>query len=342
MKQAPGKILVVKLRYIGDVVLSTPVLTRLRENYPKAQISMLVNAGTEGVVEGHPAVDEILVVERRGWMSDWKLWRELRRRRFDLVVDLTDGDRAAILSWLTRAPMRIGFNSENHWRGRLYSRIVRADRHGMHTVMYHLAVTDVLGLSGSPPRPSISVGSDARQHVEQLMASVGVEPGRPLVCLHPGARWWFKAWPPERFAALADRIHAETEAQALFLGGSQDHAAVQQIATAMKTSFRSVAGKTPLRDLAAVLERATLMVTNDNGPMHLAAAVGTPIVGLFGPSDPRVWGPWGEGHRTFYKQLDCRACFHPDCFRGDENCMRLISLEEVWAAVQQELTCVRR
>ena len=105
----------------------------------------------------------------------------------------------------------------------------------------------------------------------------------------------------------------------------------------MKTPFRSLIDKTSLRTLAAVLERAALMVSNDNGPMHMAAALGVPVIGLFGPSDPAVWGPCGDGHRTFYKGLDCRACFHPDCFRGEQNCMRQITLEEVWNAVSQTL-----
>lgn len=105
----------------------------------------------------------------------------------------------------------------------------------------------------------------------------------------------------------------------------------------MKTPFRSLVGRTGLQELGAVLARAALHVGNDNGPMHMAAALRVPVIGLFGPSDPALWGPWGEGHRTFYKGLDCRACFHPDCFRGEQNCMRLITLDEVWEAVRKAL-----
>jgi predicted lipopolysaccharide heptosyltransferase III len=333
----PQSILVIKLRYIGDVVLSTPVLSRLREGFPKARITMLVNAGTEQVVQDHPALDELLVVDRGVTHRQWRLLRGLRRQRFDVVVDLTDGDRSAILAWLSGSPTRVGYNSEHRWRGRLYTHIVKADRFAIHTIQYHLAAAEALGLSGRTPDPHITVARDARHATDSLLQEARIEPDKTFVCLHPGARWWFKAWPAERFAALADRIQTQSGTQALFLGGHRDLPIVQQIAKTMTSPCRSLAGKIGLQELAAVLERATLMITNDNGPMHIAAAVGTRVVGLFGPSDPAIWGPWGIGHRTFYKQVDCRDCFHPDCLRGEANCMRLISLDEVWEAVWHRL-----
>src|SRR6266849_5421905 len=127
--RTPDRILVIKLRYVGDVLLATPVLSRLRESFPKAQLAMLVNPGTEDMV------------------------RDLRRLRFDLVIDLTDADRSALLSWLSGAPVRLGYNSEGRWRGVLYTQVVDADRFAMHTVRYHLKATEALALSGPPPVP---------------------------------------------------------------------------------------------------------------------------------------------------------------------------------------------
>jgi heptosyltransferase-3 len=334
---APERILVIKLRYVGDVLLATPVLSRLREGFPKAHLAMLVNPGTDDVVQDHPALDEVLVLERGNLARQWRFVRELRRRPFDLVIDLTDGDRSAFLSWLSRAAVRLGYNSEGRWRGLLYTQVVAADRFGMHAVRYHLKAVEALGLAGQPSAPILTVAPEARQEADRLLGEAGVDGKRPFVCLHPGARWWFKAWPADRYAALADLIQTETLAQALFLGGDQERSLESRIAAGMKTPLRSLIGKTGLQALAAVLERAVLMVSNDNGPMHMAAALGVPVIGLFGPSDPAVWGPWGDGHRTFYKGLDCRACFHPDCFRGEQNCMRLITLDEVCAAVRERL-----
>lgn len=334
----PDRILVIKLRYIGDVVLSLPVVLRLRDAYPKAHVTMLVNAGTESIVQGHPAVDEVLVVERANLGRQWHLIRELRRRHFDLAIDLTDGDRSAILSWLSGAYQRIGYNSESRWRGRLYNHIVSVDAQGMHMIRYHLASTEALGLTGRAPAPSIPIVPEAKIAAGRLLREANIDAKRPIVCLHPGARWWFKAWPTERFALLADRIQTHSNAQALFVGGGQDRPAGEKIAAAMSTPHHTVVGKTTLPELAAVFTSATLVISNDNGPMHMAAAVGAAVIGLFGPSDPAVWGPWGERHVTFYKHLDCRACFHPDCFRGEDNCMRRITVEEVWPAVQARLT----
>jgi predicted lipopolysaccharide heptosyltransferase III len=334
---APDRILVIKLRYVGDVLLATPVLSRLREGFPKAHIAMLVNPGTDGVVREHPALDDVLVVERGNPARQWRFARELRARRYDLVIDLTDSDRSALLARLSGAPVRLGYNSEGRWRGCLYTRIVEADRFGMHQVRYHLRATEALGLMGPPPPPALMISQEARSAADRLLKEAGIDASRPLVCLHPGARWWFKSWPAERFAALADRVQTETSAQALFLGGEPERGVAGRIAESMKTPFRSLVGRMGLQELAAMLARAALMVSNDNGPMHMAAALRVPVIGLFGPSDPAVWGPWGDGHRTFYKGLDCRACFHPDCFRGEQNCMKLIALDEVWEAVREKL-----
>jgi len=301
---------------------------------------MMVNPGTDDLVRDHPALDEVLVLERGNLARQWRFVRDLRRRQFDLVIDLTDADRSALLSRLSGSPMRLGYNSEGRWRGALYTQVVEADRFAMHTVRYHLKAMEALGLAGSPGAPLLTVAPEARREADRLLQKAGVDGARPFVCLHPGARWWFKAWPAERFAALADLIQTETPAQVLFLGSDQERSLESQIADRIKTPLRSLIGKTSLLALAAVLERAALMVSNDNGPMHMAAALGVPVIGLFGPSDPAIWGPWGDGHRTFYKGLDCRACFHPDCFRGEQNCMRLITLEEVWEAALPSLVSV--
>ena len=219
---APERILVIKLRYVGDVLLTTPVLSRLRESFPKAHLAMLVNPGTDDVVRDHPALDEVLILERGNLARQWSFVRDLRWRRFDLVVDLTDADRSALLSWLSGSPMRLGYNSEGRWRGALYTQVVAADRFAMHTVRYHLRAMEALGLAGSPPAPLLTVAPEARREADRLLQKAGVDGARPFVCLHPGARWWFKAWPAERFAALADLIQTDTAAHALFLGGDHD------------------------------------------------------------------------------------------------------------------------
>src|SRR2546428_6897118 len=158
---APERILVIKLRYVGDVLLATPVLSRLRESFPKAHLAMLVNPGSDDVVRDHPALDEVLVLERGNLAQQWRFVRDLRRRHFDLVIDLTDADRSALLSWLSGAPVRLGYNSEDRRRGVLYTQVVDADRFRMHTIRYHLKAMEALGLAGSPSAPMLIVAHDA-------------------------------------------------------------------------------------------------------------------------------------------------------------------------------------
>src|SRR2546428_2893403 len=292
LMRTPDRILVIKLRYVGDVLLATPVLSRLREGFPKAHLAMLVNPGTEDIGRGHPALDEVLVLAWGGLARQWRFVQDLRRRRFDLVIALTDGDRPALLSWLCGAPVRLGYNSEGRWRGVLYTQVVAADRFSMHTLRHHLKSLEGLGLADLPPAPTLTVVPEARQEADRLLREAGVDGAQPFVCLHPGARWWFKAWPAERYAALADLIQTEAPAQALVLGGDQERSLESRIADGMKTPFRSLIGKTSLRTLAAVLEQAALMVSNDNGPMHMAAALRRPGVRPFGAPGPPGWGAW--------------------------------------------------
>ena len=155
--------------------------------------------------------------------------------------------------------------------------------------------------------------------------------------LHPGARYWFKSWPAERFAALADRLVAAYGCRVLIGGSEQERAAVAGLVKTARSNPINLAGRADLLTFAAIVRRCAVFVGNDNGAMHIAAAVGTPVVGLFGPSNPREWGPRGDRIAVLYKGLDCRQCFHPTCERGEANCMRQISVDEVFEAAAQFL-----
>ncbi|MBI3780590.1 MAG: glycosyltransferase family 9 protein [candidate division NC10 bacterium] len=278
----PQRILVIKLRYLGDVLISTPVVTSLRAAFPRAHLSMLVNPGTEAMIAHNPHLDEVLVVERSASsLRQLRFVLGLRRRHFDVVIDLTDGDRAAILSRVTGAAIRVGFNREGLWRGRLYTHVVPLQQQPI------------------PMR--------------------------------------FKSWPSERFASLIGYVQEKLGMKVVLLWGNQEREIAKAILEQLGSARRSLVGRLGILELAALLRRATLFVGNDNGPMHIAAAMGTAVVGLFGPSDPVVWGPAGQGHAILYKGIDCRPCFPGGCRRGEGNCMRLIGLEEVIALVERLL-----
>lgn len=336
MVREPQRILVIKLRYLGDVLLSTPVLTALRAAFPKACLSMLVNPGTEAMIAENPSLDRVLTVERSSSpLRQVRFAMGLRRCRFDLVIDLTDGDRAAILSRITGARVRVGFNREDRWRGRLYTHLVSLKQdQSISRICQDLMAVQLLGLTADAHLPVLRVRPTDEVGARAALTAIGILSGERFVAVHPGARWWFKRWPAERFAGLIDHIQGKLGVKVVLLGGEQEQEIAESVLDRVETGCRSLVARLGLLELAALLREASLFVGNDNGPMHIAAAMGTRVVGLFGPTDPSVWAPAGQGHAALYKGIDCRPCFPGGCRRAEENCMRLITLDEVIPVVE--------
>jgi lipopolysaccharide heptosyltransferase II len=194
-----------------------------------------------------------------------------------------------------------------------------------------------MGIAVRDRIPRIWLTQEDHARTEKLVAQLGIPTDRSWVVIQPGARYWFKAWPPERFAALADRLTDRFGCQVMVSGSSQEATLTQAVVNHAKSRLLNIAGRSDVRSLAALLKRSALFVGNDTGAMHIAAAVGAPVVGLFGPSNPMEWGPRGGPAETIYKGLDCRVCFHPTCRRGEENCMKLITVEEVMGAAVRQM-----
>ncbi len=335
------RILVIKLRYLGDVLLATPVLRALRERYPEAHLAMAVNRGTEDILKRNPDLNEVLVVERGGLGTQFRFLGEIRRRKFDCVIDLTDGDRAAILARFSGAPVRIGLNEEHRWRGLLYTAVARPESSVAHRIERDLETVRSLGLEPKASLPVLRTSDQDDQDAARLLDEIAGEPlskgTRSLIMFQPGARYWFKAWPVERFADLANRLTEREDSRVLIGGHAQEQTLADQIAARTRSKPVVLVGRTTVLQYAAILKRCALFVGNDNGPMHMAAALGVPVVALFGPSNPAEWGPRGARTEVLYKGLDCRRCFHPTCTRGEESCMKQINLEEVFAAATKLL-----
>lgn len=331
MPESFRRILIIKLRYIGDVVLATPVLRALRDRFPDARLSMVVNPGTEDVIKWNPDLNEALVVVRQGLTAQLRFLGEIRRRRFDCVIDLTDGDRAAILAWMSGAPVRIGYNSEHRWRGLLYTSIVPIKAGTAHMVEYHLAAVRALGFEPKASSPVLHVSAEDDRSADRLLAELGVSAGAKLVMIHPGARYWFKKWPVDRFATVADSL-AKAGHQVLLAGDGRDQPMASAILAMTKSPPVSLVGRTTLLELAAVLKRCSLIIAHDSGPSHVAAAVGTPVLALYARGNPAVWGPRGRRVVVLHRGGDRKACNHPTCIKGEDSCMEQISVEEVLEA----------
>lgn len=332
-------ILIIKLRHIGDVLLSTPVLRALRDAFPDAQLTMLVNRGTEGVLAHNPDVSEILCLDKGTWLEQCRFVSRLRARGFDCVIDLTDGDRSAVISFATGAGIRVGFNAEHRWRGLLYSAVAKPRPVDSHRVEYDLCALRALGLDPTRGMPAVFLQAPEEQRAEQWLTEQGLagETPPPLVMLQPGARYSLKVWPPERFAQLSDRLADRFQCRILLGGDQREREVAEQVARKSHCAPIVVAGKFSLLQYASLVKRCRLFVGNDGGAMHLAATVGTPVLALFGPTYPERWGPRGGQTQVIYKGLDCRACYHPTCLRGDDSCMRQITVDEVFEAAERML-----
>jgi predicted lipopolysaccharide heptosyltransferase III len=333
-------ILVIKLRHIGDVLLATPVFRTLLQAFPKARLTALVNRGTEAVLKHHPDVHEILTAEKGPMVAQLRFLRDLRRRQYDCVIDLTDGDRSAFMSLATGAGTRIGFNAEHRWRGLLYTHVAKPSPDDAHRIDYDLAAVRPLGLRPATVRPALYVSPDddkaAKRAMEEL---VGDDNGSSkVIVIQPGARYPLKVWPPERFAELADRLSEALPCRILLGGDAKERVVAEAVRERTQCRPVVVAGRFSLLEFGALARQCDLFIGNDGGAMHVAAAVGTPVVALFGPTYPQRWGPRGAPSEILYKGLDCRACYHPVCIRrAEENCMRLISVDEAFDACMRLL-----
>ncbi|HPR87111.1 MAG TPA: glycosyltransferase family 9 protein [bacterium] len=326
-------ILVSRLRFMGDIILTTPLLAALRQNFPQARIGFLSETPYDQLLEHHPAVDELYSFRRGDDRDQVALLRSLRRKSWDVAIDLFGNPRSALLLYLSGARRRIG----GDFRGRrlLYTHRILDRGERMTAIAYHLRSLAPLGLDAAPLPTHIEITPEEHRAARQWLMDKGYDPDRPLIGLHPGATWPAKRWFPERFAALAARLHDEQK-QILFTMGPGE----EQIITAIFKTLPfplALPEALPLRRLAAVLAQLTLYVSNDCGPLHLAPAVGTKTVGIFGPGEPDIWFPYAAaaGHRLVYPAVDCSHCHRDLC--PDMFCMQAIGVKDVLDQVHSAL-----
>ncbi len=334
-------ILVIKMRYIGDALLTTPLLDTLKEAFPEASLSALVNRGTEAVLLGNPALREVLVFDRSmpTFPDQVRFLQHIRRKKFDLVIDLTDADRSAFVAYYSGAPLRAGFVGGSLLRNRfLYNVLIEADGSALHKIDHHLAVAEAMGFPVSHRELKLFLTLEEIAGAQGKIKEKGGVPAEPFVLFHPGARRWYKSWPIEYFSSLGDKIWEELRIPVVLAGGPGDRERVERIQKGMNAPAINLAGALNLREMAALLKMAALCVVNDSSPMHIAAAVQTPTVSFFGLTDPAHWYPRGEIHRVFSQECPCRPYGHRrECDQGENHCMRKIHVEEVFSAIKAML-----
>jgi len=322
----PASLLVRAPNWLGDAVMTTPALAGVRDAFPDARIALLAKPPVAELFRHHPDVDEVIVYERpgrhEGASGRLRLGGELRRRRFDGALLLQNAFDAALIAFLGRIPERAGYPTDGR---RILLTLPVPLTPGIlerHEVEYYLCLLDGLGI----PRPvpaslKLAVTEEEREAMATRLASLGLERGASIIAINPGATYGSaKRWYPDRFAEVADALSAEWGAGVVVVGSTAEAPLAGEIEAAMRTPPINLAGKMTVRELMALLSLSSFLVTNDSGPMHIGAALGVPLVAIFGPTDWRRTSPWTSRAKVVRVEMDCSPCRRRTCDRGHE-CM---------------------
>lgn len=312
-------ILIIKPSSFGDVIHALPVLNGLRERFPTARIAWLVAHSCAGLLDGHPALDEVIPFDRKRYgllgrrldvTGDFITFvRSLRARRFDLVVDLQGLFRSGFLAQATGARVRIGFAAAREMAWMFYTDRVRVPHRDTHAVERNYRFGRALGFADVPIRFDLPVRPEARRAARGLLEREGLRPDEPYVLIGPGTRWETKMWPAAHFAAVARRLAADHGLRPVLVGMDSERDVAAQIAEHAGDGVVNLAGRTSLAELIALVDEAVVVLMHDSGPMHLATALNRPMVALYGPTSPVRTGPYGRRDAVARLDLACSPCY---------------------------------
>lgn len=331
---APRKILLIRLRRAGDVIMTTPALAVLKKAFPGASLSYLVEEPFARLVEGNPAVDEVIRTgEKEGLGEFLRLVRRVRRKKFDVLVDFHGGPRASWLTLLSGARVKVGYRIKH--KSFIYGlRVPRAPEKGhVHSVLNHVNLVKALGLESGeiPPLVLPRATPEEAERVRTFLKERGFD-GLKIVVIHVGAGNRFRDWGQANWSALAARLAGVEGLRLVLAGGPEDAARAEAVAAAAGGKGAAAAGTLNYVELREVIARSVLFVGPDSGPMHVAASTSTPIVALFGPTLPEVFAPWRSGAKVLERDLDCRPCRQRKCLPGDFRCLQETTPDEVFRA----------
>lgn len=336
----PQNILVVRTDRIGDVVLSLPMISVLKANFPSARITMLLRSYTKELAEGQPGLEAILLYDERGRLKPfWKMRSELHRSRFDVVILAYPTFRLALLMVLAGIPVRVG--TGYRWYSFLLNRRVYEHRKTAekHELEYNLSLLKRIGaVFDRYEMPRLVLSDQHARVAEQIRKELGLLPGDRVIVLHPGSGGSARDWSPSRFAQLGSEI-VRRGYRVVVTGGPGEDALVQRVVSDAGSGVLPLVNRLSLNELAAFLRTVDLFVSNSTGPLHIAAAMGTPVIGFYPPMracSPQRWGPYTEKKTIFVPDPNaCPRCHGRPCQGND--CMDLITVSEVMQSVERML-----
>lgn len=338
----PEKILLVQTAFIGDVVLTTPLIKAVKKKFSNAKLSVLVIPETEGLLKNNPYVDEVIVYDKRGQEkslhSFFQLVNRIRQTKFDMAIVPHRSYRSSFLVFLSKIPTRIGFD-KNQANFFLTKKIIY--QNNLHEIDRNLSLIESNGLPIEEKLPELFPDKNNFTTVENFLTENEVKLADPLIAIAPGSTWATKRWLPEGFAKVADWLIQKEKIKVVLIGGKEDEKLAHDIANLMQEKPVVACGKLSLLDSAALLSKCKLLLANDTAPVHMAVAMKTPVVEIYGSTVPAFgFYPYGVGHLIIERNLSCRPCGihgHQKCPLGHFKCMKEISAEEVFNTVVKKL-----
>ncbi len=329
------KILIRSPNWIGDVVMATPAMGALRTTFPRATLIVAAHPRVADLFRPHPYCDGVVIYDRqarhRGILGLIRFAAELRRQSFDLAILFQNAGEAAVLAWLAGIPRRAGYATDLRRPLLTHAVAVGEEERRLHHTQYYRRMLQALGITGGDGALALVCDAEERAWADKML---GLD---RWIAVHPGATYGSaKRWYPERFAAVADHLADAYGARIVLVGGSDVVDAGQGVERSMRHRTFNLVSKTTLRQLMAVLQKCCLLVTNDSGPMHVGAALGVPIVAVFGPTDHTTTSPLSSRSRIVRRPVDCSPCLKRHC-PTDHGCMLGITVDDVLQAAGELL-----
>ncbi|MFH1905324.1 MAG: lipopolysaccharide heptosyltransferase I [bacterium] len=323
------KILIIKPSSMGDIIHALPVLATLRKHYPKAEIAWIVKNKFSDLLAGNPDLTDVIPFDSNSFLQ---LINTLRKRDFDVALDLQGLFRSGILAYLSKASHRIGFSKINSRELSyiFYNHKVTPPQKAVHVVDKNLSLLESLGISEYIYDFKIPISIQDLRFAKEFFASRKLVPERnKIIMLNPGAGWPTKRWPSEKFIRLADKLTEHINTKVIMSWGPQEKEIIENIKSNENNRI-TIMPQSTIKQLAAIIKSCDLFVGSDTGPTHLAAALEIPVVGLYGPSDPKRNGSYGTKNIIIQKDIPCVSCWKRECDKID--CMKNISVDEVFEA----------
>jgi len=337
-KEARKRILIFNVNWLGDIIFSSPFIKAVREIFPDSYIACAVPPRCKEILETNTRINELIVFDENG--SEKTFWGKLnfafklRKEEFDTAFILHRSLARALITFIAGINERVGYDTKG--RGFLLTKRLNSPTEDIHKVEYFLGLAKAIGADTSKKDYEFFITEPDRKRADCILEANGVYYDDKFAVLNPGGNWMPKRWPAYKFAELADKLIEKYNTKILITGAAKDEALADEISSHMKNKPISICGKTKIRELASIFEKAKLVISGDSGPMHIAVSTGTNVIALFGPTSVDITGPYGKGNYVVMKKdVGCHApCYDFRC--SDNRCMKAITADDVIGAIEEK------